>query len=1168
MGTKGNGKGPAETSTQPANEREEAFVVRNVGEISTAGLREELERLLNDPTFFRTLADSMPDVGFIVDLGGNFVYTSAAAERLTGYSPERLKKMNMADIVTPELLSQLQERMQGRIRGEDPGEMEFEVVSKDGTTHIVELRTAPIVDEQGRLLGVHGIARDITDRRRAEQESERRAEYLRALAELSKLLLEPRDTVPIVQAFGILGKAAHVRSVQLFEHVLDEEGDINAVRRVAWCSDIDAEPENSFTLFTWGAKELETLENTIGKTGTFSGSPATIFGDGRVPGPCPKSGSIAVIALSDSLEEDGFVVFEDRNENRVWSDWELDFLKTGTHLIGQALVRTRMRRDEQLLAGFGEAVAEVDSRERLAAVLNTYTREHFGWDAFVLALRSIAPGQPDFLYLVDTDEEGRQVEEHRDWWTPESLGPRAKGILAGQSLLINRKHSKSATPLVSFGYKGRKSASLIFVPIAGRDQVEGMISVQSYSPFAYRKEDLRCLERLAGIAALVLSRLRTQAALHKTEEQFRNIADMVDAYIWSAEVKATHPEWRVNYTLYTSGVERITGVPTEEFLKHDRSLWLQMIHEADHYLVAEALERLARGEKVTSVYRIQRPDGEVRWVRDSVVPTVDAQGNVVRLDGLCLDVTEEQKVAQERDRLFEAVDRAAEAIVLLGPSAVVEYTNKTFTELTGITAEEARGKRWHELVLFDKDLDRQQSKLLHALRTRGFWMGRTTMHRAGKSIPIEVIASAVREEDGTIRHWVLTIRDISERVALEEQLRQSQKLEALGTLAAGIAHDFNNLLTGILGNIELAALEAPAELQEYFDDARRVARRAADLVRQLLAFARKAPGTKQPLALGPVIKETTKLLAETTDRRISVEADVPPDLWVVEGDPVQMQQLIMNLCVNARDALMDCLAGAQCRAAKNKEPLAIHVAAGNLDAHREPLPFPGAPKGAYVKLTVSDNGPGMSEETKSRIFEPFFTTKEVGKGTGLGLSTVYGIVTQHGGYIRVNSEPGQGTVFEVFLPAVQETTPSVTGTETLPLEAPKQVGVKRTILLVDDEDSVRSYVAQVLRRAGYRVIEASNGREGIKTFQRHRDEIDLTVLDLIMPVMGGEETLAAIRELQPDAKVMMLSGTWDASLLRRLKQSGVAYFLEKPPEMGSLLQSIRKVLEETDEGAA
>ncbi len=1143
-----------------ATEPERRVIVSSAGGTTSTERRKELERLLTDPTFFRILADTMPDVGLIVDLDGNFVYASAAAERLTGYPPEQLRKMNMADVVNPQVYVLLQERMQRRIRGERLPELEFEVVSRDGSKRTVEMRTSPIVDQRGNLLGIQAIVRDVTARRLAERESERRAEYLRALAELSMLLLEPRDTVPITEALGILGRAAHVQGVTLFDHVEDERGDVVAVRRALWLNESADGLYKRPILCTYEEGELEAFAEATRESGTFHGTPGSIVNPDRLLAHCPKIGSVAVVTLGQPVREHGFAVFEDPDEDRAWSDWELDFLRTGVHLIAQALVRARMRRDEQLLAEFGEAVAGVDSREKLAEILGNFTKRHFAWDAFVLALHSIAPGQPDFLYMVDTDEDGTEIQEQRDAWSAESLGPRAKHILEGHPLLINRKQAKTATPLEAFGYTERKSASLVFVPIVGRDRVEGMISVQSYRPFAYRREDLHCLEGLARMAGLILGRLRTQAELHGTEQRFHDIADMVDAYIWSAQVQGVYPSWRFNHTLYTSGVERVTGVPASDFLRQGTSLWLQMVHPEDHDILRSALQRLADGKKVTATYRIRRPDGRVRWVRDSVVPTVDSRGRVVRLDGLCLDVTEEQKVAQERDRLFQAVDKAGEAIVLLSPGGLVEYANKAFSRLTGIACEEAKGRFWYKLGLFDPQVAKQRRQILQDLRTKGFWTGRTTLLTNEKRLPIEMTTSAVKDSQGRVQHWVVTIRDISERVALEEQLRQSQKLEALGTLAAGIAHDFNNLLTGILGNIELAAMEAPPELQEYFDEARKVARRAADLVRQLLAFARKAPGSKQPLALGPIVKETAKIVAETTDRRIQVKISVPDDLWVVEGDPVQLQQLVMNLCVNARDALTDCLNGADCLSSKESNALKILVSAENVDATRNPLPFPGDSRGNYVKITVSDNGPGMSEETRRRIFEPFFTTKEVGKGTGLGLSTAYGIVTQHKGYIHVRSEPGQGATFEVFLPAVTAASPQ--GDEQGPAvpELPKNVAGNETILLVDDEDSVRSYMTRMLKRMGYRVIEAKNGREALKLFRRRRQEIDLVILDLIMPTMGGEETLTAIRELDPKAKVVMLSGTWNASLLRRLKHLGVADFFEKPPEISHFLRAIRKTL--------
>jgi len=396
---------------------------------------------------------------------------------------------------------------------------------------------------------------------------------------------------------------------------------------------------------------------------------------------------------------------------------------------------------------------------------------------------------------------------------------------------------------------------------------------------------------------------------------------------------------------------------------------------------------------------------------------------------------------------------------------------------------------------------------------------------------------------------VWSFRDITERTRLEDQLRQSQKMEAVGQLAGGIAHDFNNLLTAIAGNSEflLEQLTAGDPRREDVLEIKKASDRAAVLTRQLLAFSRRQMVTPMVLDLNSVVTSMEKMLTRLIGEHISLGTVCRPGLGRVKADPGQIEQIIMNLVVNARDAM------------PNGGRLTIETGETELDENyaRE---HAGSKPGCYVMLTVSDTGCGMDAVTQKHIFEPFFTTKEQGKGTGLGLSTVYGIVKQSEGYIWLYSETGIGTTFKVYLPLVEEREPQ---TGKSPAASAQPFGGAETILLVEDEGSVRTLVGKILRKSGYTVIECPNGKEAVSICKSHSGRIDLLLSDLVMPKMGGPETARQVLSLIPSVKVLFMSGYTNTTKvnLRDLSSMEKTPFLPKPFTQEGLLRKIREVLD-------
>jgi two-component system cell cycle sensor histidine kinase/response regulator CckA len=420
--------------------------------------------------------------------------------------------------------------------------------------------------------------------------------------------------------------------------------------------------------------------------------------------------------------------------------------------------------------------------------------------------------------------------------------------------------------------------------------------------------------------------------------------------------------------------------------------------------------------------------------------------------------------------------------------------------------------------------------------------------RDGSVITVRLNGRPVRAPDGAIECFEFIVDDVTEQRALEERLRQTQKMEAVGRLAGGIAHDFNNLLTAILGSVDFLRRALGPEHPEHAEteEIQKAAVRAADLTRQLLAFSRQQVLAPKVLDVDALVTNLEKMLRRLIGEDVELRFVAKASRAAVLADPGQLEQVIVNLVVNARDAMP--------RGGK----LTIETATVDLDAgyaweHGTVEP------GRYVMLAVSDTGVGIDRAAQARLFEPFFTTKEFGKGTGLGLATVYGIVKQSGGYIWVYSEPGQGATFKVYLPRVEPAGEPVAA----PQPPARALGGTETILLAEDEAAVRNLARRVLEKHGYKLLLAATGRDGVQVAEQHAGPIDLLVTDVVMPEMGGRELAQRLTALQPGLKVLFLSGyTDDAIVHHGVLDAGVA-FLQKPFKPDDLVQKIRAVLDGT-----
>jgi PAS domain S-box-containing protein len=427
---------------------------------------------------------------------------------------------------------------------------------------------------------------------------------------------------------------------------------------------------------------------------------------------------------------------------------------------------------------------------------------------------------------------------------------------------------------------------------------------------------------------------------------------------------------------------------------------------------------------------------------------------------------------------------------------------------------------------------------------------------AGEERQVVWNLAALGDDGGPVTSIIATGTDVTERRMLETQVIEMQKMEAVGTLAGGIAHDFNNLLTGIIGNLDLAlsSLSPASWTAQPVSESIKASERAARLIRQLLEFSRRAPLERRPVDVGKVAQEVARLLSQTIDRRIMVAIVPGSDLWPAEADSNQVHQVVMNLCLNARDAVLERIERGEAHPA---EGYRIRIRVGNAridEAYCRTYPY--ARPGEFVFLEVGDNGVGMDAVTQARVFEPFYTTKRPGRGTGLGLSTVYGIMKQHAGWITLESRPGAGTTFHAYFPRSEGARDEGIRSR---MDPAQELG-QETILFVDDEEMIRDLGRQILEPRGYTVLTAADGREALELFIAERGKIALVVLDHMMPSLSGVETLSRMHAIDPEIRVILSSGhPWGAEQFSSV--AGVRAFLEKPYRAEALARLVREVLD-------
>ncbi len=694
--------------------------------------------------------------------------------------------------------------------------------------------------------------------------------------------------------------------------------------------------------------------------------------------------------------------------------------------------------------------------------------------------------------------------------------------------------------------------SVLVVPLLVENKLSGFMGLDNVdSTRTWDQKELIPLRTLAEIIGTALTRKRAIEALRQSEARFRELADMLPQIVFETDIKG-------NLTYVNNNAFNTFGYANDEFLSGLNAM--QMIAPKDRDRAAERIRQILRGSShlIGSEYRAKKKDGtEFPVIVYSTV--IISEGKPVGLRGIMIDITDRkraEKVLQESERKWRKILIETPQIgISLDRQARIIFANKRFLELTGWQEDEILYHNWFDLFI-PKDVREEVravfDKVMHAKNAMGYSTNENEiLTKSGERLNVAWSNVLTKDPNGAVVDVTclgidLTSRKLAEkeREQLQAQLIQAQKMEAIGTLAGGIAHNFNNILMGVQGRTSLMMLDKDLSDPDYehLKGIQASVKNAVELTSELLGFARGGKYEVKPVDLNSLIRHENMIFAQTR-KEIRIHGKYEKDLWTVEVDQGQMRQVLLNLYVNAWQAMPD---------GGDLETKTENV---TLD-EKQTKPFQIAP-GRYVKISVTDTGVGMNDVARKKVFEPFFTTRDVGQGSGLGLASAYGIIKNHGGIINVYSKKGEGTTFTIYLPALKKrVAQDATGADRQGI----QYG-QGTVLLVDDEENILNVERKILEKLGYRVVTAGSGLEAVDAYLKQKENIILVILDMVMPGMGGGETFDRLKAIDRDVKVILSSGYSIDGRATDIMDRGCVGFIQKPFTVEEISWKVRKALD-------
>jgi PAS domain S-box-containing protein len=642
--------------------------------------------------------------------------------------------------------------------------------------------------------------------------------------------------------------------------------------------------------------------------------------------------------------------------------------------------------------------------------------------------------------------------------------------------------------------------------------------------------------RTTNLKHEISERLQAEAAMRETEEKYRRLIKNLPGVVYRG-----YTDWSVEFI--DKKIEQLTGYTVEEFNSRQIN-WSDIIFHEDIKAVSDDFLKALKSKNQSYVreYRIKAKNGSIYWIQDRGQVISNAK-ETEYISGVFYDITKQKQTEEESLLLATAIEHAAESVIISNRTGTIQYVNPAFEQLSGFSREDIVGENFR-ILRSDKHDNGFYKEMWEVISRGNIWSGYITNRIKDNTLrEFETIISPVQNGSGDIVSFVSVNRDVTQEKVLEAQLQQSDRLQSIGTLAGGIAHDFNNILSAIIGYTELTIdyLEKGSLPYNNLQEVLEAGERAKGLINQILTFSRQSEQDFKPLQLKLIVKEALKLIRATLPSTIEIHQDLQSDASIL-GDQTKIHQVLMNLCTNAGHALQE-----------KGGVLSVSLSEAEIDSSFTAKHF-DIKSGSYIKLSVSDTGYGMSASLMEHIFDPFFTTKEKGKGTGMGLSVVHGIVKSHNGTIHAYSEPGEGSVFKVYLPIIEKQLE-----QKINAERPIPTGTEH-ILFVDDEESLIDMGKQLLVSLGYTVTSRINSLEAFELFKARPDAFDLVITDLTMPNMTGDELAEQLFAIRSDIPVILCTGFSARITEEKAKNMGIKAFILKPLIRKDIAETIRKVL--------
>jgi PAS domain S-box-containing protein len=1064
-------------------------------------LRESEER-------YRDLVENINEVIYSIDTQGVLTYVSPVTESLTGYKAPELTGHNIADLIHPEDRQYVVERLQRILQGESQQSSEFRILTKWGGASWVQTSSRPIVHD-GQILGVQGVLVSIAERKKVEEALRENEERLRIL--FDNLTIGVYSTTPEGRILAANPAFIQMLGYSTFDELRARNLDDEAVYR--------SYPRDEFKGLMERNGEIRGLEVAWRK----------------------RDGSIIFV------RENARAVRDKRGKIRYYEG-------TAEDITERMQAEEALRKSEEgyrtLIEQQREGVIIADPNEQFI-FCNPAAEEIFG------VLRGSLVGR-NFKEFVspETMEQIRQQtrkrrEGQKNTYDIEIIRPSGEKrqiVILATPWLDEKGHFAGAWGI----FRDETERKRAEMELRFRVELENLISTISTDFINLDFSEIdngihRALEKIGEFTGadrsyvFMLSEDRTSAdnthewCAEGVEPQIDHLKRMAsDAFPWWAKKMLAFED---------------IFIPCVEDLPEEAASEKAMLEAQD--IKSLVVIPLVYRESLIGFVGFDFVRAAKAWTYD-----VEASLRILRMAGNAIANALEHKRTEQALRESESqyrslIENSNDAIYLLAGNRF-EIINRRFSEMFGVSPEEVRRPSFNFLQMVaprSRPLIEERQRMAQRGETPPPRYEFTALTKDGKELEVETSVSRIPYRGEMATQGIL--RDVTERKRLEIQLRQAQKMEAIGTLAGGIAHDFNNILMAMLGYAEMAKIDLHEDSTAFTDleEVLKAGRRAKDLVWQILAFSRQIERERKPVTLHPVIKEALKLLRASLPSTIEIRKEIDTNCGSVLADPTQIHQVLMNLCSNAHHAMRE-----------KGGVLGVELRAVEVDADMARA-VPNLHEGRYVRLTVSDTGYGMDRSTMERIFEPFFTTKGVGEGTGMGLATVHGIVTSHGGAITVYSEPSKGSTFRVYLPRL-ETEDRAARSQ----EEPIPRGEER-ILFVDDEEPLARLGKQMLERLGYDVTVRTSSIEALEAFRANPHRFDLVIADQTMPNMTGIELADEMMRIRPDIPVVLATGFSETVSPERAKQIGIREYVMKPVATRELAELTRRILDEQKQEA-